>query len=134
VIGAAGIEIPGVDVLCRPWRSASEVEDLWDLDVGIMPLPDEPWARGKCGMKALQYMGVGVPAVVSPVGANREIVQANVNGFLPATEDEWVEALDLLLTDRALRQRLGAGARRTVEAGFSAEVRLMADILRSVVA
>lgn len=135
VIGAAGIEIPGVEVECRPWRSASEVEDLWAIDVGIMPLPDEPWARGKCGMKALQYMGVGVPAVVSPVGANREIVEANVNGFLPATEDEWVEALDLLLTDRALRRRLGEGARRTVETGYSAEVQAprVADILRSVI-
>jgi glycosyltransferase involved in cell wall biosynthesis len=135
VIGASGIAIPGVEVECRPWRSASEVEDLWDLDVGIMPLPDEPWARGKCGMKALQYMGVGIPAVVSPVGANREIVEANVNGFLPVTEDNWVEALDRLLTDSALRRSLGEGARRTVEARYSAEVQAprVAEILREVV-
>ena len=80
LVGVAGVTMPGIDVHCRPWNPATEAEDLWDFDVGIMPLPDEPWARGKCGMKAIQYMAVGVPAVVSPVGANRTIVRDGVDG------------------------------------------------------
>jgi glycosyltransferase involved in cell wall biosynthesis len=131
-IGAAELSIPGVEVECRPWTSQAEVEDLWDMDVGVMPLRDDPWSRGKCGMKLIQYMGVGLPAVASPVGANREIVRAGENGFLPATEDDWVEVLDSLLADADLRRRLGSEARRTVETAYSAEVHVprIAEVLR----
>jgi glycosyltransferase involved in cell wall biosynthesis len=134
IVGVDGVEVPGVEVECRPWRAASEVEDLWDMDVGIMPLPAEPWAQGKCGMKALQYMGVGIPPVVSPVGANREIVQHGVNGLHATTTTEWVESLDSLLADPELRTRLGARARATVEASYSAEAQVpkVAAIIRSV--
>ena len=134
VVGVEHFDVPGVDVECRPWSSATEVHDLWDMDVGIMPLPDEPWARGKCGMKAIQYMGIGIPAVVSPVGANREIVQDGVTGFHASTAAEWVEKLDLLLNDSALRQRLGAGARESVRSLYSAEAQAprVAEILRQV--
>jgi glycosyltransferase involved in cell wall biosynthesis len=132
VIGVEGFEIPGVEVECRPWSAASEVRDLWDMDVGIMPLPDEPWARGKCGMKAIQYMGIGIPAVVSPVGANRDIVQNGVTGFHAATDAEWVGRLDVLLGDAALRERLGAAARQSVSDLYSAEAHVprVAEILR----
>lgn len=135
VIGVEHFEIPGVEVECRPWSAASEVRDLWDVDVGIMPLPDEPWARGKCGMKAIQYMGIGIPAVVSPVGANREIVQEGATGFHAATRAEWVEKLDLLLGDAELRRRLGGAARESVRALYSAETQAprVAEILRQVV-
>ena len=134
IIGVEHYDIPGVEVECRPWSAASEVRDLWDMDVGIMPLPDEPWARGKCGMKAIQYMGVGIPAVVSPVGANREIVQDGRTGFHAATTAEWVEKLDLLLTDAELRGRLGREARESVRASYSAEAQAprVAEILRQV--
>lgn len=134
VIGTEGLSVPGVETECRSWSSAKEVEDLWDLDVGIMPLPDEPWARGKCGMKAIQYMGVGIPPVVSPVGANREIVVEGWNGLFASSEDRWVEALDRLLCDHELRRRLGREARRTVETRFSAEVQAprVAEVLRGV--
>jgi glycosyltransferase involved in cell wall biosynthesis len=134
IIGVEHFEIPGVDVECRPWSAASEVRDLWDMDLGIMPLPDEPWARGKCGMKAIQYMGIGIPAVVSPVGANREIVQDGVTGFHAATGAEWVEKLDLLLTDSDLRRRLGVAARASVSFLYSAEAQAprVAEILRQV--
>ena len=97
VIGVDDYRLEGVDVECRAWRAETEVEDLWPMDVGIMPLFDDPWARGKCAMKAIQYMGVGLPAVVSPVGANRDVVQDGVSGFHAATEEEWVRALDRLL-------------------------------------
>jgi glycosyltransferase involved in cell wall biosynthesis len=133
-IGVEGFQIPGVQTECRPWRSASEVEDLWDLDVGIMPLPDGPWTRGKCAMKAIQYMGVGIPALVSPVGANVDVVTHGKNGFLVGGPDEWVELLDRVLRDSDLRERLGREARRTVEARFSAEVHAprVAEVVRSM--
>lgn len=136
VVGAEDLRMPGVEIECRPWRSLSEVDDLLDLDIGIMPLPDEPWTRGKCAMKAIQYMGIGIPAVVSPVGANRDVVQNGVNGFLADSEDEWVGTLDRLLSDHDLRARLGRAARRTVEERFSAEVQAprVAQVIRSLVA
>ncbi len=135
-IGAEDFQIPGVETVCRPWRSATEVEDLWDLDVGIMPLPDEPWARGKCAMKAIQYMGVGIPALVSPVGANVDVVAHGRNGFHVAGAAEWVEVLERVLTDTDLRGRLGREARRTVEERFSAEVQVprVAAVLRGLFA
>ena len=131
-IGLDRLTIPGVEVECRRWTSQAEVRDLWDMDVGVMPLRDDPWSQGKCGMKLLQYMGVGLPAVASPVGVNREIIRAGENGFLPATEDDWVEVLDSLLADSDLRRRLGAEARRTVETDYSAEVHVprLASVLR----
>jgi glycosyltransferase involved in cell wall biosynthesis len=135
IVGVEGFEIPGIEVECRPWSAASEVRDLWDMDVGLMPLPDEPWARGKCGMKAIQYMGVGIPAVVSPVGANREIVRDGTTGFHAATTGEWVEKLERLLADVDLRQRLGRAAREHVRALYSAEAHAprVAEILGQAV-
>lgn len=135
-IGVEDFLIPGVATECRPWRSATEVEDLWDLDVGIMPLPDEAWTRGKCAMKAIQYMGVGIPALVSPVGANVDVVAHGKNGFHVCAPDQWVELLECVLTDTNLRSRLGREARRTVEERFSAEVQTprVSQILRSLFA
>jgi glycosyltransferase involved in cell wall biosynthesis len=134
VVGVEDFEIPGVEVECRPWSAASEVRDLWDMDLGIMPLPDEPWARGKCGMKAIQYMGVGLPAVVSPVGANREIVRDGITGFHAATDADWVDRLDSLLADNDRREQMGAAAREDVRVRFSAESQAprVAEILRQV--
>jgi hypothetical protein len=122
VIGIDGYHLDGVDVECRLWRAETEVEDLWPMDVGIMPLFDDPWANGKCAMKAIQYLGVGVPAVVSPVGANREVVPDGICGFHASSEDEWVRALNRLLNDADLRLRMGAEGRRRVERHYSAEV------------
>ena len=91
------------------------------MDIGIMPLPDEPWARGKCGMKAVQYMGAGLPAVVSPIGVNREIVTPGLDGEHAAGPDDWVAALERLLRDASLRRRMGAAAHDTVSLRYSAE-------------
>jgi glycosyltransferase involved in cell wall biosynthesis len=118
VIGAK-VEIEGVVTDCRPWRAESEPDDLRVLDVGLMPLPDDDWSRGKCGMKALQYMALGIPPVVSPVGANTSIVRDGVNGFHAHTEAEWVDRIALLLEDDSLRLRMGIEARRTVEESYS---------------
>jgi glycosyltransferase involved in cell wall biosynthesis len=131
VIGGMPV-LPNVEVQTLPGRAETEVEDLRPLDVGLMPLPDDEWSRGKCGMKALQYMALGIPPVVSPVGVNAVIVRDGVNGFHARNDNEWIGKLLLLLRDPELRRRLGAEARRTVEEGYSARVQAprMAQVLR----
>ena len=119
VIGA-NIEIEGLAVRCLPWQAESEPDDLRALDVGLMPLPDDEWSRGKCGMKALQYMALGIPPVVSPVGVNTTIVRDGVNGFCASAEEEWIDRIALLLEDEPLRRSLGQEARGTVEESYSA--------------
>jgi len=117
-----------------PWRREREVADLADIDIGIMPLPDDGWTRGKCGLKGLQYMALGAPAVMSPVGVNAEIVEDGRNGLLASSSAEWVEKLTLLIESAELRARLGAAGRQTVEERYS--VRAMEPVylqaLRSV--
>jgi glycosyltransferase involved in cell wall biosynthesis len=123
VIGAPNTRLEGLEGIAAdvlPWRSETEVEDLRPIDIGVMPLPDDRWSRGKCGMKALQYMGLGVPTVCSPIGVNSTIVRDGENGLLATTEDEWVEKLAVLLRFPELRERLGRAGRATVEAGYSA--------------
>jgi glycosyltransferase involved in cell wall biosynthesis len=131
VIGGEA-RLEGVSVHCQPWRPASEVEDILQFDIGIMPLADDEWSRGKCGLKALQYMALEIPPVLSPVGVNTEIVRDGVDGLHARTEDEWVAKLLLLLRDPELRRRLGSAARRTVEERYSAKVQapLLAQVLR----
>lgn len=103
----------------EPWSLATEVDSLRRFDIGIMPLDDTEAGRGRCGLKALQYMAVGSPVISSPVGAAPEIIQPDVNGFLATTEEEWFDAIARLATSATLRSRLGARARATVEADFS---------------
>ena len=119
VIGAK-VDIEGLAVSCVPWQAETEPADLRALDVGLMPLPDDEWSRGKCGMKALQYMGLGIPPVVSPIGVNATIVRDGVNGLHAHTEEEWIDRIGLLLADERLRQSLGREARRTIEESYSA--------------
>jgi glycosyltransferase involved in cell wall biosynthesis len=121
VIGGE-VSLTGLDARCQPWRPASEVKDLAAFDVGLMPLPDDPWTRGKCGLKALQYMALGIPPVVSPVGVNAEIVSDGVDGFHAPTPQSWIDRIGQLVSNPALRARLGGEARRTVEARYSARV------------
>ena len=135
VIGAPDFKIEGVDVEALPWRAATEVEDLRPFDIGIMPLPDDQWSKGKCGLKALQYMALGVPTVCSPVGVNSEIIRDGENGLLASSDDEWVEKLSRLLRSEAERERLGRAGRETVEARYSAAVQAprVYDVFASVV-
>ncbi|MGJ0392711.1 MAG: glycosyltransferase family 4 protein [Methylocystis sp.] len=102
-----------------PWSEETEVARIQDMDIGIMPLTDAPWARGKCGYKLIQYMACGLPVIASPVGVNAEIVEHGVNGFLATTEAEWREALVTLLGNQELRRRMGAEGRRKVETQYS---------------
>tara|TARA_B100000767_G_scaffold275633_1_gene313879 strand:- start:5196 stop:6278 length:1083 start_codon:yes stop_codon:yes gene_type:complete len=117
------------------WSEASEVSFLQALDIGIMPLTDTPWARGKCGYKLIQYMACGVPVIASPVGVNCEIVEHGVNGFLAETDDEWHAAIRTLLHDPDLRRQMGAAGRKKVEEHFSLKVwgPRVVKLLRSVV-
>jgi glycosyltransferase involved in cell wall biosynthesis len=121
VIADAAPELAGIIVESQPWRYATEAADLHGFDVGIMPLADTLWNRGKGGFKLLQYMAAGLPAVASPVGINTDIVRPGDNGFLAADPAAWREALLALAGDGQLRRRVGAAARRTVEGGYSVE-------------
>ena len=124
---------PLVDVL--PWSEADEVEQIRRMDIGIMPLDDSPWARGKCGYKLIQYMACGVPVVASPVGVNTEIVEDGVNGFLVKGERAWREALATLLVNPDLRQRMGQAGRTRVEVRYSSRIwgKRIAEMFQSVI-
>lgn len=106
----------------RPWTEDSEVVRIHEMDIGIMPLTDTPWSRGKCGYKLIQYRACGIPVIASPVGVNAEIVEHGVNGFLASSDAEWAEALQTLLHDANLRARMGEAGRRKVERDYSLQV------------
>lgn len=126
--------IKGAEMRFVPWSQDREAAEIGACHVGIMPLPDDDVSRGKCGLKALQYMATGRPVVVSPVGMNRDLVRDGENGFLAANSQEFVDALLRLAESRELRRRLGAAARKTIEQDFSAEVvsARFARVIRSV--
>lgn len=119
VISDRALEAPGLEIENVRWNGATEADDLAAIDIGIMPLPDNEWSRGKCGFKGLQYMGMGKAVVLSRVGVNSTIIQDGVNGFLASTDAEWTEKLSKLIADADLRQRLGQAARKTVEEKYS---------------
>lgn len=96
------------------WQKESESNDLASIDIGIMPLPDDEWAKGKCGFKALQYMAMGVPAVVSPVGVNVHVVEHGVTGFHARTTQEWLLHLETLINNESLRKKMGEAGRQKV--------------------
>lgn len=106
-------------MIFKKWSKDTEAEDLAAIDIGIMPLPDDEWTKGKCGFKALQYMAMGIPALVSPVAVNRIIVQNGQNGFWCSGDEEWIEKISVLIEDVALRKQLGAKARIFVEQHYS---------------
>ncbi|HJT19312.1 MAG TPA: glycosyltransferase family 4 protein [Nitrospira sp.] len=119
VISSRPPVLEGVSVSFKPWNYATEVEDLQACDIGVMPLPDSEWALGKCGLKLLQYMALGLPAVASPIGVNREIIEDGVNGLLATTEEDWHRQLARLCRDSTLREQIGHAGRATVEARYS---------------
>ncbi|MEO5976553.1 MAG: glycosyltransferase family 4 protein [Chryseolinea sp.] len=102
-----------------PWNEATEISDLMRIDIGIMPLPDDQWSRGKCGFKLLQYLSLEIPAVASPVGVNTSIIEDGVNGFLANTQEEWENALTTLIKDPTLRSRMGKKGREKVIERYS---------------
>jgi glycosyltransferase involved in cell wall biosynthesis len=136
VIGAGALaerdRFDGMEL--RSWSEAREIADIQEMDVGIMPLPDDPWARGKCGYKLIQYMACGLPVVASPVGVNKMIVEAGRNGFLPNSKSEWREVLLKLLEDRDLCAAFGEAGRARAVTAFSliAHAPRLAGLFQSV--
>jgi glycosyltransferase involved in cell wall biosynthesis len=97
-----------------PWTEEGEVAAIHKMDIGIMPLPDNPWERGKCAYKLIQYMACGLPVVASPIGMNKEVVVDGVNGFLADSNAEWILSLQKLIEDPQLREKLGAAGRQKI--------------------
>lgn len=102
-----------------PWKKETEINDLLNFSIGIMPLVEDQWSSGKCGFKGLQYMSLGIPTVMSPVGVNTDIVQHNSNGLIASSKEEWQSALELLLSDEEQRKRLGKSGKQTIESRYS---------------
>ena len=126
------VAMPGVKVENAEWRLSGEVDLFRDCDIGVYPLVDDAWAKGKCGFKAIEFMACGVPVVAASVGVNREIIEDGVNGFLATTDNEWVEKLGRLIADPPLRARFAVAGRRTIEERYSLHVNApkLADVLR----
>jgi glycosyltransferase involved in cell wall biosynthesis len=133
VIGGGRIDLPGVDVESVAWSEATEAQSIRACDVGVMPLLDSPWERGKCGYKLIQYMASGLPVVASHVGVNPEIVMHGKSGFLASTPSEWGAGLDRLLNDASLRVQMGQVGRQQVERAYCIQHTgpRMAELLRA---
>jgi len=122
IVGNGYFEIPGVKVIFKKWNHQDEVEDIKSFDIGVMPLEEDEWSMGKCGVKLIQYMGCGVAAVCSPVGVNRDIVTEGMNGFWAKDETEWEDKLSKLCSDVKLREKFGENGMKMVEKYYSLKV------------
>jgi glycosyltransferase involved in cell wall biosynthesis len=119
LIGAEKYEeqLPGTD--CRTWKLEEEINELNSFDIGLMPMPDNHWTKGKCAFKLLLYMSLGIPAICSPVGMNKEVIQEGENGFFASSTEEWFEKIQLLIKNPGLRKKIGLKGRKTVEEKYS---------------
>lgn len=113
------LDVPNMSVIKKQWSEEDEVADLQSFDIGLGPLTDDVWTRGKCGLKLVQYLAVGVPVVCSPVGANKEIVADGEVGFWAADDKEWIERLSTLIANTELRQEMGERGRKMIEQKYS---------------
>jgi glycosyltransferase involved in cell wall biosynthesis len=102
-----------------PWNKETEIEDLLQINIGIMPSKNDGWNEGKCGFKIIQYLSLGIPAVASPVGVNKRIIDQGSNGFICTTEDEWVQSLSQLLQDENMRIAFGEAGRKKIKEEYS---------------
>ena len=112
-------ELEDLEYHYTKWNSKTEVDDLFKIDIGIMPLVDDEWAKGKCGFKAIQYQALGMPAVVSPVGVNTEVVKNGTTGYTPATLEEWYTSLEKLILDPSTCQKMGKEGRKHIVDKYS---------------
>ena len=119
VIGTSGFDIEGIDVEAIPWNESTEVRDLRRIDIGLYPLPNEEWVLGKSGLKALQYMALGIPTLATAIGTNFRVMENNVSGFLVQSDDEWLTQLGNLLREPDLRRRIGKSGRDRVQKYYS---------------
>ena len=132
LIGSGEVSLPGVPHEVREWSEETEIRDLRDIDVGIMPLHDTPWTRGKCGFKLIQYMGAWKPVVASPIGVNCDIVDDGVNGYLADSQKEWMTSLLELCDNPTKRKTMGENGRSRVKNEYCYEVTAprFADIIK----
>lgn len=121
VIGGEPLDMSGIDLEMLPWSADTEVASIAECDVGIMPLLDSPWEKGKCAYKLIQYMACALPTVSSPVGANLDVVIEGETGFFARSQEDWTDRLECLLRDGALRKRLGEKGRERIEAEYCVE-------------
>lgn len=121
VIGDSNFEYKPLGIQGQAWRASHEVEDLYSIDIGIMPLPDDIWSQGKCGFKAIQYMALGIPTVMSPVGVNPKVANYGKAAFLASNPKEWVSLLSDLIENPSLRKEIGTIARAHIVSHFSIE-------------
>lgn len=119
VIGDANFKFNELHANAIAWNEATEVADLQHIDIGLYPLPNEEWVYGKSGLKALQYMALGIPTVATAIGANYRVIEHEKSGYLASTETEWYTALKLLIENPTLRQNIGAAARTRVQNQYS---------------
>lgn len=119
VIGDKNYANEELDIKGQGWSKENEISELSSFDIGIMPLPDDEWTKGKCGLKGLQYMALEIPAIMSPVGVNTEIIKDGVNGFLADKEAEWVEKISFLIDNEKERKEIGKEARKTILEQYS---------------
>lgn len=119
LVGSGTVDLDGIRVKIFQWQEHEETIRLQAFDIGIMPMPDTEWTRGKLGLKMLLYMATGIPAVVSYTPANAEVIDHGVNGFIAKDDRAWEEILERLIVEPSLRDRIGGEGRRTVESGFS---------------
>ncbi len=120
-MGDPSFSYPPLKLQGEAWSPEAEVRFLQAMDIGLMPLPDDEWTKGKCGLKALTSMASGAATVMSPVGVNPTIGQEGVSAFLPATDAAWLETLTRLVEDAELRRRVGAAGRERVVAEYSVQ-------------
>jgi glycosyltransferase involved in cell wall biosynthesis len=134
LVGSGPVELNNIPINYYPWSEESEVQLINDYDIGIMPLSDTPWEKGKCGYKLIQYMASGKPVVASAVGANKEIVEHGINGFLAGTTEEWIKAFSILHDNALLRKKMGESGRRKVRDKYCLQVTgpKLLSVLKSV--
>jgi glycosyltransferase involved in cell wall biosynthesis len=119
VIGDGNFRNEDLGIQGLPWRMETELDDLRSIDIGIMPLPDNEWTWGKCGLKGLQYMALEIPTIMSPVGVNKEIIVEGMNGYLADTTEEWFDKISALIENKELRLKIGKAGRKTVVEKYS---------------
>lgn len=124
VVGSGSVDLPGVAIELRQWSAETEISDMQDCDIGLVPLTDLPWNPWKFYLKTVQYMALGLPVVARRMGSNTEMIEDGVNGFLVETQDEWYQRLRTLVTNPDLRRRMGAAARATAVRNYSVEAQM----------
>lgn len=134
VIVDAPMKWPELGIKSTPWSKETEIKELNSIDIGIMPLPDDQWSQGKCAFKGIQYMALEIPAVMSPVGVNNDIIIEDENGYLAGDENEWVEKISALIESEGLRTRIGKAGRKTIVDHYSVEVQktVLSEALKSL--